>query len=460
MIPRPATLWLLFVPIAMAVGYGLYEVARLNAQIGQLTSSDVLWRLASERRIQTFVVLPSWLIACCAVISRSYAPGNLIRSGSWKTATNRSWRRLFVVFFVSTALVVTGWLGIAAVGARPDGNLLLALGMCGVSVIWVAASLGSVFSILSIVALLTSSRAATAAIALAIWIWAGLSNLDLFIGTDFDAGYYFSFGAALTRPSTIVISLAAFMVLSTGAWLVANERDQAHRNGTSKMDYGVVAGLLAFALVFLEAGSDDSGRLSSTSVFAGLDGSIAQYLYGMLPLLLIVSIGTSRFSEDWHLRLSSLAIRYGSYSRLVWRHLTRQLLTLFLYVGGLLCVALVARLSTRASTMSWPAEIAGGLSTFPRLFLACLLLMAIGTLAVVVLSSEITWAAASGLLLALGFLPFNASPMFPITGWATTWTGANANIAGLFLTLTATAVITATMIFARTTKGVTSHARY
>lgn len=418
-------LWPVLIPVAFAWAYSLYQV-QVEVGVGSSTvTADSIMSLLSDGRIQTFLVLPAWLVGTAFAIHNARQPVRLIRSGSWGATVLEPLLHSLAVFGAASTVTLGSW-AVTLLALRGDWSIDVAWALLAgaAEVLLLSGVLTAIYSFTTAAHLLVGTPALIIVPA-TVWLWAALSNIGVTYGSAWDVSRYMSIHSVRSSPGSLLVIGGVLLATGALAWLVAYSRDRA----TATADRGLpamrtlveAAGLLLVVVGALGAEREPGPvELALTGMFFGAAGSLAKYLLGA-TILTAVGVGTVlALGSDLGARSQLVITRFGSLGRWFTRVMLREGLRAAVYLLLVIVVAVATRvLVSRDHISSEGFEAA--LHLYVRLTAGGFFVLAVAASMTLAFRSATAGIAAVATLVMIGLIPAGGSPFNPVTTWSMCW---------------------------------------
>lgn len=422
---RPKRIWPLAIPVILAVSYALFQGV-FEAQTGSRNvATDAIMSLLNDGRIQTFVVLPTWLIGAAYAIHNGRTPERLIRVGNWQRTVTHQLLQCLTLFGLASAGTLVGWLAILAFFGGWSG-VVEALVACAGEVVLLGMVLVAMYLLMSILHFAVGGVLGLVVAPMGLWSWAALSNIGVTHGSLFDLGQYMSILAVIQVPNLLLGLLGVLMTLGACVWLVASEKDDIESSGNRRLPSASLAaewagaGLAVVAAVVLEGGNGTStGGL--TAIFFGAGGTVLQYLLGISVVLATGISAVLRFSNEWERRAQVVVIRYGSVARWLRGCIVRFAVRAAVYLAGIVIVVIAIRAVRFDQVPSSWGDLQAAIHLYGLLLGTALVFISVGVACVLKVGSGAAGLAGQAALVTLGFFPTGGTALNPMTAWSMSW---------------------------------------
>lgn len=426
--------WPIAIPVMLVACYALYQGA-FEAQAGSKNvATDAILGLLNNGRIQTFIVLPTWLIAVGFAIHRERAPERLVRLGSWRRTIARPMLKSLQIFGFASAVTVVAWLAILALFGG-WGGIAEALLACAGEFILLCIVLVVMYLPMSILHSVAGPVIGLVVTPLGLWGWAALSSMGVASGTQLDLGQYMSISTVLFAPSLLLSLLGVLLTLGASAWLIASGKDDTEPSGGFRppsVDFIIMwsgAGIALLAAFTLDGRSGTSTD-GLTSIFFGTGGTVLQYLVGISVVLATGISAVLRFSNDWEQRAQIVVVRYGSLSRWLVACVVRFVTRAAIYLAAVMTAIIVIRAFRFGQVPSSWSDLQSAAHVYILILSTAVVFIAVGLVCVLKFGSGVAGLTGQAALVMLGLIPLGATALNPITAWSMSlWRVADAQTA-------------------------------
>lgn len=421
---RPRRIWPLAIPVALATSYALFQGV-FEAQTGSGDiATEAIMSLLNDGRVQTFIVLPAWLIGAAYAIHRGRAPERLVRVGSWRRTVGCQLLHCLALFGLASAGTLIGWFGILTLFGG-WGRVVDALAACAGEVVLLGAVLVAMYLLMSILHFAVGRVLGLVIAPIGLWSWAALSNIGVTYGSQFDLGRYLSILAVLHAPSLLLVLLGVLLALGACVWLVASEKDDIESSGGRRLpSASLVAEWAGASLVIVAAivmaGGDGTSTGGLTTIFFGAGGTVLQYLLGSSVVLTAGISAVLRFSREWE-RRAHLVIRHGSVARWLGDCLVRFAVRAALYLAGTMIVVVAIRAVRFGQVVTSWDDLQAAIHLYGLLVGTAFVLISVGIACVLTTGSGVAGWAGQAALVTLGLIPTGDVVANPMAAWSMSW---------------------------------------